>query len=306
MSSAGPPNPSSYPPGTVPSTAPSYAGATSTPPPASEIKLISHSTLFYWWPVWLLAFVLAFWTYIENDRLAIVPASGAVTKVEDEKRPGTYEFRFVDKSGQAVNADVLHDALELSKSPSGNEPFPTRVSRHPAMGVIFVVALILTIIVTNVPLRGLWSFIVLMTIALIVVIISLVPGAWDRIFTAIVALRVHINLAGYLFIGTAVFALWAVATFVFDRRAFVIFTPGQIKVCEHIGAAVETYPTLGVGLTKQRDDLFRHYIFGFGSGDLILKFSTGDRREIRIPNVLGIGWQLKAVEDMLRTLPSTR
>ena len=68
---------------------------------------------------------------------------------------------------------------------------------------------------------------------------------------------------------------------------------------------METFPTLGVSLTKQRDDLFRHYIFGFGSGDLILRFSTGDRREIRIPNVLGIGWQLQAVEDMLRTMPAS-
>jgi hypothetical protein len=98
-----------------------------------------------------------------------------------------------------------------------------------------------------------------------------------------------------------VYILWAVATFIFDRRSYVIFTPGQIRVCEHIGASVETYNTFGVGMEKQRDDLFRHYILGFGSGDLILK-APGAKHEIKLPNVLGIGWRLKHVEDMLRSV----
>ena len=58
----------------------------------------------------------------------------------------------------------------------------------------------------------------------------------------------------------------------------------------------------GVNLEKQRDDLFRHYILGFGSGDLIVRTSGPDRHEIKWPNVLGIGWRLKTVEDMLRTV----
>jgi len=94
--------------------------------------------------------------------------------------------------------------------------------------------------------------------------------------------------------------VWLLAVFIFDRRSFVIFTPGQIRVCEHIGDSVRTYDTAGVTMLKQRDDLFRHYILGFGSGDLILKTAGADSHEIKMPNVLGIGWQLRAVEDMLR------
>lgn len=294
MSTPGP-TPSNPPPGSM------YAA--STPQRASEIKLISHSTLFYWWPVWVLAFFMAAWTYLENNRLAILPPHGAVKAKEGEA--GKYEFTFTNAKGEATTTESLTEAVDLNKAAEAkNEPFPTRVSRHPALGVIFLIVLMLTVVVTNVPLRGLWAFIVLMSFALIAVLITLF-GWWDPIFKSIEQLKIHINMAGYLFIGTAVFVLWAMAVFVFDRRAYVIFTPGQIKVCEHIGAAVEAFPTLGVTLVKQRDDLFRHYIFGFGSGDLILKFATGDRREIRIQNVLGIGWQLKAVEDMLRTLPSS-
>ena len=294
MSNSGP-NPSSYPPNSV---VPS-----GTPTRVTEIKLISHSTLFYWWPVWMFAFIMAGWTYFEDSRLAIVPHGSQLRKVEG--KTGAYEFTFVNAKGEETSTESLASAIGRNPNPDvKNEPFPMRVSQHSSMGVFFLVVLMLTIVVTNVPLRGLWSFMVLLSIALVAVIITLIPGAWDRIFESIAALRIHINMAGYFFIGLATFLLWAVAVFVFDRRAYVIFTPGQIKVCEHIGAAVEAFPTLGVMLTKQRDDLFRHYIYGFGSGDLILKFQTGDRREIRIPNVLGVGWQLKAVEDMIRTVPS--
>ena len=38
-----------------------------------EIRLYSHSDIFYWWPVWALGFVLAFITYFDGGRLAVVP-----------------------------------------------------------------------------------------------------------------------------------------------------------------------------------------------------------------------------------------
>ena len=40
-----------------------------------EVRIISHSSLFYWWPIWVLAFFMAVWTLIEDRRMAIVPAS---------------------------------------------------------------------------------------------------------------------------------------------------------------------------------------------------------------------------------------
>jgi uncharacterized membrane protein YkgB len=274
----------------------------------TEIKLVSHSSLFYWWPVWLMALFMAAWTYFEDNRLAIVPKGSKFVQTMDsdgKAKSGEYSLSYDAGKNHDLDSALNGDSGAAYQSANGQEPFPMRVSRHPSLGVVFIIVLVLTIIITNVPLRGLWSFVVLMTIALVSVIITLIPGAWDAIFRSFQALRIHINMAGYLFIAVAVLILWGVATFLFDRRAYVLFTPGQIKVCEHIGAAVETYPTLGVSMTKQRDDLFRHYIFGFGSGDLILKFASGEKREIRIPNVLGIGWQLKSVEDMLRTIPSS-
>ena len=205
-------------------------------------------------------------------------------------------------SGQAIFVSKT-----LDKAASDNErklePFKTRISANSWLGSLFVIALLLVIIITNVPLRGLWSFLVLMGILLIAVLVTLFK-AWDQILESLGDLHIHINMAGYLFIGVAVFLLWALATWVFDQRAYVLFTPGQIKVCEHIGDAEQTYPTVGMSMEKQRDDLFRHYILGFGSGDLILRLANGDK-EIRLPNVLGIGWRLRTVQDMLRTVSTT-
>lgn len=272
--------------------------STGYPPPSGirdsksrEIKLVSHSNLFYWWPVWALAFFMALWTSVENHRLAIVPAQGTVTWDESSKS-------FIMHFPEGRTTKSLEDAVRNAGTSA--PAFKARISEDAWLGAVFTVGLLLTIAITNIPLRGLWSFITLIMIVVIALFISLFPGGWDAIFDSLAGLHIHFNMAGYLFIGVSVFVLWALATFVFDRRSYVIFTPGQIKVCEHIGAAVKTYDTYGIHMEKQRDDLFRHYILGFGSGDLIIMTSGAEKHEIKLPNVLGIGWRLKTVEDMLR------
>ncbi|MFO0937244.1 MAG: hypothetical protein U0798_12100 [Gemmataceae bacterium] len=76
-----------------------------------------------------------------------------------------------------------------------------------------------------------WSFLVIVMIVVLALVITLFH-AWDDIFKMIGGLHIYINMAGYLFISGTLFLIWAVATFFFDRRAYIIFTPGQVKVCE--------------------------------------------------------------------------
>ena len=289
MSTTPPDESGSYVP---PPTATTFPSSSARGP--DEIKLISHSNLFYWWPVWFLAFFMAFWTLVENHRLAIVPSGGVVT----ETGPGKYTMEFVN----GATTETLQEADNARGSDEA--AFGTRVSEKPWLGAMFVIGLILTILITNVPLRGLWSFLIIILVIVIALVISL-AGAWDTIFTQVGDLHIYINMAGYLFIGTAVFVIWAVATFGFDRRSYIIFAPGQIRVCEHIGDAVQTYSTYGVAMEKHRDDLFRHYILGFGSGDLTVRVRAGQgQHELKLPNVLFIGWRLHDVEKMLARLGS--
>lgn len=286
-------------PAPTPAPTPKPPGATSTgtrsPGKSSEIKLISHSSLFYWWPVWGMAFFMAIWTYVEGSRLAIVPAHGKVKATVDGMA-----MTFQNAKGENRTTPQLVRAAAITDA-GLDEPFVPRVSQHTWPGTVFCFGLLLTVVITNVPLRGLWSAIVLVMMVFLIILFAFL-GWWDNIFAGIENLQIHVNMAGYLFIGMGVFTLWALATFLFDRRSYVIFTPGQIRYCEHVGAAVQTYSTTGVSMEKQRDDVFRHYILGFGSGDLILRLGSGDKREIRLPNVLGIGSRLKTVEDMLRTV----
>ena len=64
------------------------------PHKVDEIRLYSHSDVFYWWPVWALGFVFAFVAYVEGERLAVVPA-GTVARRDwrVEIAPGRIETR---------------------------------------------------------------------------------------------------------------------------------------------------------------------------------------------------------------------
>jgi hypothetical protein len=276
----------------VPSTAPPVP---EFPSGQREIRLIGHSSLFYWWPVWVFGFFMAAWTAVENHRMTIVPADATITR-GDTLQDGTQTFVLKTKADTPL---PLKKAVRVGDENLPESAFATHVSQHAWPGSVFVMVLLLTIMITNIPLRGLWSFLVIILLIVVALFITVFHG-WDILFERVANLRVYINLAGYLFIATVVFILWAVATFVFDQRTYMIITPGQIKVCEHIGDAVRTYDTVGMTFEKQRADLFRHYILGFGSGDLVVRTAGAERHEIVLQNVLGIGWKMKPIEDMLR------
>jgi hypothetical protein len=38
-----------------------------------QVKIISHSDLFYWWPVWVVGYLMAALTYWDGHLMAIVP-----------------------------------------------------------------------------------------------------------------------------------------------------------------------------------------------------------------------------------------
>jgi hypothetical protein len=253
--------------------------------------------LFYWWPIWLLGFTLATVTYFEDHRLAVMPSGATLSKAKEDDKSIYYTLGVV----KGTETTSLKDALAATERPGDTRgTFPTRVSQKPWMAPVFCVILLLTVVITNVPLRGLWSFLVLLMLVVIALLITLIPNGWDQLLRALGNLHIYINMAGYLFIATVVFVLWAVSVFVFDQRTYLIVTPGQIQVCEHVGASIRSFDTVGLTFEKQRDDLFRHWLLGFFSGDLIVRTSGAERETIRLPNVLWIGWRLEEVQALLR------
>lgn len=279
----------------VPNSTPYEPAPPGQPAGQREIKLIGHSPLFYWWPVWVFGFFMAAWTYVENHRMTVVPPDTTITK-GDTLQDGT---RVLTLKTKGEIPKPLAKSVRISEENLPEQPFMMRVSQHAWLGTVYLFIMLLTVMITNVPLRGLWSFVAIILLVMVALFITVFHG-WDTLFEQVANLRVYINMAGYLFIASVVFVLWAVATFIFDRQAYMIITSGQVKVCEHIGDAVRTYDTMGLNFEKKRDDLFRHYILGFGSGDLVVRTAGAERQEIVLHNVLGIGWKLRPIEDLLR------
>ena len=89
--------------------------------------------------------------------------------------------------------------------------------------------------------------------------------------------------------------------FLFDRQIYMVFTPGQLRVQLEIGDAETAYDTTGMTIQKQRSDLFRHWILGIGSGDLIVRTAGAQGHQFDMPNVLFLGRKVREIEDMLRS-----
>ena len=265
------------------------ASTTSEVPP-KEIVIISHSTLFYWWPVWLVGFLMAAFTYLSGHVMAIVP-------------PGTVAESSRTVAGHDGPRDVLvlPPETRLPVDPATGTPLQPRLrmaaSNNP--GVIFAVTLCLVIVITNVHMRGLWSVVVILAIAFAAVVLA-VLGWWDVILNTFGLIDIHINALGYVSISLFLLAIWVLTFLLYDRRMATIFSRGQVRVRTVIGGGETTYDTLGMRVEKHTDDVFRHWLLGFGSGDLTVKTSGTNAAQFEIPNVIRINRKLELIRRMLQ------
>jgi hypothetical protein len=54
----------------------------------TEIKIISHSNVFYWWPAWVVGFAVALISFVQGREIAIEP--GIVERVHPSNNPGIF------------------------------------------------------------------------------------------------------------------------------------------------------------------------------------------------------------------------
>jgi len=220
-----------------------------------EIRIYSHSTLFYWWPVWAVGYLMALLTWMWGHMYPL------------------------------GSSEVL-------------------VSESKNLGVIFTLTVLLVILITNVTLRGMASVVTIL-VGIITVLTLAYFGVWRTLLHTLGQLEIFMNFGFYVFFSTAVFLVWAFAFFFYDRMTYWRFRPGQVTQETVIGGAEHTYDTRGMVFVKHREDLFRHWVLGLGSGDI--EFSTtGARREnVYIPNVLFVNSRLHDVQRMIVISPDT-
>lgn len=261
-------------------------------PERQEITIVSHSTLLYWWPVWAIAFILGLLTLAEGQVMAVVPHGSDIEK----------GVTVVRKEGEPM---ANRDAVVLPKERhfpesyrSGDELRRLRVTNNKTYGVTFVIVLLLVIFITNVPLRGMWSLVIIMAIIMLIIIFAL-ADIWEPIIRNFGLLDIRINMGGYFMIGIVLLAMWLFVFVFFDRQVYITFTPGQFRVCTEIGGGERVFDTMGMTVEKQRSDLFRHWILGLGSGDLVVKTSGARNEHFDMHNVLFIGRKVRMIEEML-------
>lgn len=271
-----------------------------------EIRIISHSNLFYWWPVWAVGLLMGCLTLIHGQQMILVP-DGAQARRDWQLKGKDRNYEGVILNPDETNEQHLKH-LQPEDSSAGPLSKPAQpkleMARTGAYGVIFLITLLLVIVITNVPLRGMWSVVVIVTVILLSVILGLAHwdgrSWWEIIIEKLSLLDIRINAAGYFFVSLILFALWLITFVFFDQQMYMIFTPGQLKVRTEIGGGEKAYDTSGMTVEKQRSDLFRHWILGLGSGDLVVNTAGAGVHHFDLPNVLFIGKKVQAIEDMLR------
>jgi hypothetical protein len=110
------------------------------------------------------------------------------------------------------------------------------------------------------------------------------------------------NAFGYLSISLFLFVIWLLMFLVFDRLTYMIFTRGRLRVRKAIGEGEKVYDTRGMTFIRHRDDMFRHWLLGFGSADLTVLTSGANAQQIEMPNVFHIGRKLALINTMLQEL----
>src|SRR5262245_3372430 len=90
-----------------------------------EIKIYFHSPLLYWWPVWVVGFVMALWTYLDNYHMALVPEHTVV----------------------AGNQVLAPEGTVL-------DPATVHMARSRWPGIVFVCAVLFSVYLSTASLRG--------------------------------------------------------------------------------------------------------------------------------------------------------
>lgn len=241
--------------------------ATAAPP---DLKIYMHSPLLYWWPVWVVGFVMALWTWLDNTHMALVPEN---TVVEGNK--------LIAPEGKVLQAPSVH--MARSKVP----------------GVVFVLTLLMVVVCSHAWLRGIWALFIAAAVAAALFLAAWLDW-WGPLYQWFRLLRVHINLGGYLVISVLLCVAWVLTVFVFDRRTYLIFSVGQVRVHDELGEQEKVFDTSSIVFEKKPYDWFR-WLVGLGAGDMIIRTGGLQPQVIELTNVLHVGKWLQEMESRLRT-----
>jgi hypothetical protein len=177
---------------------------------------------------------------------------------------------------------------------------------HPSknIGVIFTMTFMLVILFSNISVRGLLSLVVILGVLFLTVLFAWL-GWWDDIVSWFPYIGVHMNVGFYVFFSTALFIVWLLAFFIFDRMTYWRVRPGQMTMERVIGGGEKSYDTHGMVFEKHLEDFFRHWVLGVGAGDLHISTTGARAEDIYIPNVAFVDRKVAAIQRLIAVKPDT-
>lgn len=200
-----------------------------------------------------------------------------------------------------LGAFVISDLTEMFGQEStvtiGGGAQDTTMLCSPSMGLFFLIIVGLVVFFTSVNIRGVWAVVLGIGVIAVGLLFS-VFDLWPGILSFLGGLTLYVNRDFYVAMGVVVFVPWFVVVFMFDMRRYFHFMPTQIKMVNEIGEGEKNFDSMGVVMEKQRDNFVQHMALGFGSGDLIITTSGGQRDIIIFPNVLRIDQVLNEIQEI--------
>jgi len=168
-------------------------------------------------------------------------------------------------------------------------------------GQTFVFVLVFVIFSTTVKLRGANS-VILGLILLIGGILLATANLSGPIAAFIGGLDIRMSPAFYWFVGGAVFVMWAVMIFGFDKVKFYEIAPGQVRERVFWGSGDRAESGANARCKYLKDDFLRHRILGLiVTGDI--EITLGDGEVWYLHNVLFAKEKAHRINELIVTRP---
>jgi hypothetical protein len=173
------------------------------------------------------------------------------------------------------------------------------IAPYPWMGLVFLGILVFNILFTSVNIRGLWASLVILVLTSVALLLHIFE-LWTVIQDFLLKLRMFISAEFYLGVGIVLFSFWFLVVFVYDRRRYIELHSTHLAIVQEVGEGEKNFDVRGIVFDKKRNNFFQHIVLGFGSGDIVITTSGGQRELIYFPNVLYISSKLKAIRQVAR------
>jgi hypothetical protein len=153
-----------------------------------------------------------------------------------------------------------------------------KVHTSPWVGIGFLAVMFSTLIFTQLRARGLYAIILLMAAVIIGLVVHISIG-WTVIFDQFTLIKVHMNLAFYVFVFVVSFGIWFYTAIIHARLTYGLIRPGEVGWYSPLTGQFETFRPINFQVVKRSDDIIVHKILGLGflglgTGDIDVRFSV--------------------------------